>query len=221
MRIQHLFFEPLAIEHSWESKVFFWSDLHLRHNRDFIYEPRKFKTVQESDETLLRRWRENITDRDIVFLLGDTVFGANGEEYLNGLFQKLPFKELFIMPGNHFAGYKQLFNHTVMQHIDPSLPIHPNKVVNFIPNYFEIFVNGQAIVMSHYAIVSWNGCSKGSWLLHGHNHNNLTLDLGKAIDLGVENCPDPQSFEDITKRMNEKKNITFDHHGPNDRNPFC
>lgn len=221
MKIQNLFFEPLALKHTWENKVFFWSDLHLRHNRDFIYAPRNFRDVREAEHTILQRWREKITANDIVFLLGDTVFGMNGEEYLNDLFYKLPFKELFIMPGNHYAGYKQVFNEMAQNQHETTINLDTTgKLIHFIPNYLEIFVNGQPIVLSHYPILSWNGHSKGAWHLYGHVHNNLKHDLGKAIDVGVENCPYPIDFNDIAKIMKDKEIQKVDHHGAKDLNPF-
>lgn len=222
MELKHLYFEPLSFRSDAfdpeVGQVFFWSDLHLRHDRDFIYKPRKFESAKQAEEKIIHNLQNKMTANDTLFLMGDTVFGMNGHEYLMSFFKRIEFRELFIMPGNHAAGYKQILLGLGGEF---SLPITPNKTVHFIPNYFEVYVNRQAIVMSHYPIVSWNGAAKGAWHLYGHVHNNLKQNLGKAIDLGVENCPEPMSFDDIRRELNKKESVKVDHHGAGDANPFC
>lgn len=72
--IKDLFYKPLKINDK-EDNIFFWSDLHDGHDRDFIYKPRGFNNVSESHYELIKRWNEKINDSSTVFHLGDIIFG--------------------------------------------------------------------------------------------------------------------------------------------------
>ena len=64
-----------------EPRIFVTSDTHFGHDRDFIYEPRGFSSIEESDFTIMSRWNEVVGPNDIVYLLGDLMLNNN----LNGL----------------------------------------------------------------------------------------------------------------------------------------
>lgn len=107
------------------------------------------------------------------------------------------------------------------EHLRFKWEISSNKTVYLIPNYLEICIEGQLIVMSHYPILSWNKMSKGSYMLYGHVHNNLCKTqwikqnylTGKCLDLSVESTPEPLEFAEIQKIMQNKKTLEVDHHG--------
>ena len=46
--------------------IYFTSDLHLNHDRDFIYVPRGFNSVHEMNEAIIYNWNNNITEGDTV-----------------------------------------------------------------------------------------------------------------------------------------------------------
>ena len=78
--------------------IYFTSDLHLNHNRGFIYEPRGFHSVEEMNEAIIDLWNKIVTDDDDVYLLGDVMLGDTqlGIE----LFKRLKGK-IHIVLGNH------------------------------------------------------------------------------------------------------------------------
>jgi calcineurin-like phosphoesterase family protein len=152
------------------------------------------------------------------------MFGFGGEEKFKKLMSRLNFSRVFIMSGNHAAGWKQAFESLK----DNTLYVDGKygKEVIFVPNYLEAYVNGQPIVMSHYAIASWNGQGKGSWMLHSHSHGSLYgTDLGnilykaKIMDVGVERHPFPATFGEIKSNFNNPI-VSFDHHNSKTENPF-
>lgn len=59
------------------SKIFIVSDTHFGHDREFVYGPRGFSSVQEHDEEIIRRWNEVVGPEDIVYHLGDVMLGDN------------------------------------------------------------------------------------------------------------------------------------------------
>ena len=151
------------------------------------------------------------------------MFGYGGEEKFMNLMRRLKFKRLFVMSGNHNAGWKQSFEAVK----DNALYLDDNlKEIIFVPNYLEAYVNGQPIVMCHYGIASWNGQSKGAWMLHSHSHGSLYgTDLGnilykaKIADVGVERFLYPPSFGEIKSKF-DKETVAFDHHNSETQNPF-
>lgn len=52
------------------SKIFLTSDLHFNHDREFIYGPRGFKSVEEMNEALIKNWNGTVTNEDDVYVLG-------------------------------------------------------------------------------------------------------------------------------------------------------
>lgn len=78
--------------------IYFTSDLHFGHDRDFIYERRGFSSIEEHDEALIRNFNEIVTDEDELYILGD-VFLYDDEHGMECL-RRLKGKKHLIR-GNH------------------------------------------------------------------------------------------------------------------------
>ena len=78
--------------------IYLTSDLHLNHNKDFIYKPRGFDSVSKMNETILKNFKETISPEDDLYILGD-IFLGELEPGLE-LFKQLPGK-IHIIWGNH------------------------------------------------------------------------------------------------------------------------
>lgn len=74
------------------------SDSHFGHDREFLFTPRGFTSIQEHDEEIIRRWNSVVAPEDIVYHLGDVMLGDNvhGMECLKRLNGQIK-----IIPGNH------------------------------------------------------------------------------------------------------------------------
>ena len=57
--------------------IFVTSDLHFCHDRDFLYEPRGFKSVHEMNEAIVKNWNSIIQPEDDVYVLGDLMLNDN------------------------------------------------------------------------------------------------------------------------------------------------
>ena len=79
-------------------KIFITSDTHFGHDREFIYGPRGFTSIEEHDKEIIRRWNEVVGPDDTVFHLGDVMLGDNthGMECLRQLNGTI-----YIVAGNH------------------------------------------------------------------------------------------------------------------------
>ena len=51
--------------------IYFTSDLHFYHDKDFIWQARGFKSIDEMNAEIVRRWNKIITADDYVYILGD------------------------------------------------------------------------------------------------------------------------------------------------------
>jgi calcineurin-like phosphoesterase family protein len=217
--MKDIFYKPVKIT-STDHNVLFWGCMHYGHDPKWdipLWKTRGYNSSAEHDEGLIQNWNSKANKNTIGFLLGDTIFGHMADERLLKLFNRLNFKELFILPGNHQAGYKQILDslHENVLNVDGH-----EKLIHFVPNYLEAVVNGQAIVMCHYPILSWNGSGKGAYHLFAHVHNNLNrselgrmyLKTGLNYEVSVENCPSPITFGELRAEMRKKVQSAPDHH---------
>ena len=81
-----------------------------------------------------------------------------------------------------------------------------------------IDVDGQRIVLCHYAMMTWNQSHRGAWMLHGHSHGSLADDPHSLrLDVGVDPMGyQPVNFETIRDLMSKKDFRPIDHHGERD-----
>lgn len=180
--------------------VFFTADTHFGHalmTEDSRRCPRPFGTVEDMNEGLVTAWNDLVGERDTIYHLGDVSFMKAGPTYdiirrLNG------FKHL--VRGNH----------------DAHLNVQTLAQFESVADLREIKVEGQKIVLCHYALMTWNGMHTGSWMLHGHSHGALAVDETKRrMDVGVDpNGYFPVTFEQVADVMAGKKPfVPVDHHG--------
>ena len=216
--MKFLFYQPIKIvAKEWD--VCFWSDTHFNHACPHweipLWKARGFSSVEAHNEGLIERWNKKCNEETVAFHLGDFIFGYDSIQNFKSIISRLNFKTLFVMPGNHNSGWKQVFE----EQRNNVWALNANKQVVFIPNYVEAYINGQLIVMSHYPILSFNGQSKNSICLYGHVHGNLAKnEIGKlyqkarALEVTVENCPEPISFKEVKTYFRNKPPVSFDHH---------
>jgi calcineurin-like phosphoesterase family protein len=224
--MKSIFYQPVR-ESCKNHQALFWGCTHFRHDPKWeipLWKRRNFHSSEEHDNAIVNRWNNKATQDTIGFLLGDIVFGYGAHEELKKFLDRIQFKRLYLMPGNHQAGWKQLFEEAPENKYQAQ---HGGEVV-FVPNYLEAYINGQPIVMSHYPILSWNGQGKGSWMLFSHVHGSLSnSELGRMYlahglnkEMSVEACPEPATYGEIKKEMEDKPMFSPDHHGEKGSTPF-
>lgn len=57
--------------------VYLTSDLHLCHNREFIFGPRGFDNITDHDITICENWNSVVQPEDDVYILGDLMLNDN------------------------------------------------------------------------------------------------------------------------------------------------
>lgn len=203
-----------------EQRIFFTSDIHGAHNKDFILNPRGYKDVNEAYIHLFQSWNETVDPNDIVFNLGDWVVGAGtdsvkvAKEMIHGLNGKI-----YTLFGNHTAGVKQIYRETLNEQYgttDPSVEVYPvnyqNKFI-FLGDYVEIIIDKTLVIASHYPLESWNEMRE-SIHCFGHCHRNLPINKNlRRIDVGWDYKKRPVSFDEIKIEMDKVEFKPVDHHG--------
>jgi len=200
-----------------DNKIWFVSDLHWGHNRDFILKPRGYENITQSDSHILSSWNSTISNDDIVFNLGDFAFMDSDSSKTKFLINHLNCKRHYFLFGNHNSGVKQLYEDEMKKQYGVReveiYPLHYNDRFTFLGHYAEIYVDGQAVVLAHYPIASWNGMGKGAYHLNGHCHMNMPDDPTLLrLDVGWDRLKRPISWTEVVQLMKKKTPKPVDHH---------
>ena len=86
---------------------FFCSDLHIGHDKEFLYGPRGFSSIEEHDTAILERWNATVSQEDTVYILGDLCMNNNEREW-HRIFSALNGHKKMVM-GNHDTPHKIRF----------------------------------------------------------------------------------------------------------------
>ena len=141
--------------------IYLTSDLHFNHNREFIYKPRGFSSIEEMNNTIVANFNEIVTPDDDVYILGDLILGGADklDEGLN-LISKLNGK-LHLVRGNHCTDKRWAAYSTL-----------PNVVEQ--QNAIYLKYKGFHFYMSHYPTFTANlekeSLKQCTINLYGHTH---------------------------------------------------
>lgn len=85
-------------KYSTETNLWFTSDLHFGHNREFLFKPRGFTNIKDMNETVLENFNSVVGENDEVYILGDLTLGDldAAKPYLEKLKGKI-----HVIRGNH------------------------------------------------------------------------------------------------------------------------
>jgi calcineurin-like phosphoesterase family protein len=167
-------------------KVFFTADEHYYHRNIIKFCNRPFFDVKEMHDALINNHNEVVRDDCITFHIGDFALCNKDFDAVISILDRLNGKHIMIN-GSHdkwFYSSKIRYNCGIAHDM-----IH------------KIEVDGQRIVLCHYAMNVWPSSFHGSWHLFGHSHGRLK-GSGRSFDVGVD-CNNfyPLSFEEITIEM--------------------
>lgn len=182
--------------------TWFTADTHFGHPGILRHQENRssrWKTTQEMDEGLIEAWNSRVGRKDFVFHLGD-FFWRSADEALE-ILRRLN-GHIFLVPGNHDSTATREKVRKKFLAVSPIM---------------EKTIEGQPLVLCHYAMRTWNRAHHGAWQLFGHSHGSMT-DLGDSpqMDVGVDTRPDfaPYLFAEIRELLQDKTFEAVDHHAP-------
>jgi calcineurin-like phosphoesterase family protein len=152
---------------------------------------RPFVDTDEMDRFIIDAHNSVVKDRDIVWILGD--FSVHDVGRTAQIFDRLQGRKRLIL-GNH-----DLHNGDIRKSIRDLAWDQPPT------HYAECKIDGDRIILHHYAMRTWSASVHGSWHLYGHSHGRLPA-YGRSRDCGVD-CYDisyaPQTFQNLTAAMRD------------------
>ena len=184
------------------NKIYVTSDTHFGHDRQFIYEPRGFKNIQEHDETIINNWNKVIDNDDMVYLLGDVMLNDNehGIDCLNRLNGKI-----HITLGNYCTDTRRKF----YEEAHNVLSVQYATVIKY---------KGYHFYLSHYPTMTGNlekeSLKQCMCNLFGHTHSkdkfyndipfmyNVAMDAHDCIPVNIDNI-----IEDMKNKVEECKKM--------------
>ena len=149
-------------------KRFWGADFHFNHFGVIEFCDRPFKSIWEMNAYMINEWNNQVTDKDLVYILGDFYWKEvpNGVNFKD-LMKKLRGKKLLIT-GSH-----------------DRIPVRYPCLFEEITPQKEIKIDGNHVTLNHYCMRVWPRSHHNSWHLHGHSHCKLEA-VGKSLDVGVD-----------------------------------
>lgn len=178
--------------------IWFISDLHFCHDKDFLYSPRGFSSIQEHDKNIINNWNSIIKTTDEVYCLGDFMLDdcKKAIEYIKNLNGRV-----HLLIGNHDTQQKIELYKTC----ENIVSIELSKMIR-IGKYF--------LWISHYPTLVRNiRDTKHIWSIHGHTHSkekfskeyyhcyNVSLDAHNNSPINLEKI-----LNDIKEKEKEIEN---------------
>lgn len=172
-------------------KVFFTSDTHFWHANIIRHVGRPFGSVEEMNETIIRKWNKVVPKDGIVFHLGDVCMC--NEDKLAIILSRLK-GTIFLALGNHD---KWMIGRSILNHF---------AGVDF---EMQIKVGGQDIILNHFPFLIHGGRHTQAWQLFRHIHTSprgsvilsekrIRMLSPNQYDVGVDNNGfAPVSFEKV------------------------
>ncbi len=176
-------------------RIFLTSDLHFGHQREFLYGPRGFNTIQEHDEAVIARWNETIQEDDDVYVLGDLMLNDN-EHGLDCL-RRLK-GHIHLVRGNHDTDarwklYSELENIVEME-----------NVIIFKYRKYHFYLSHFPTLTGNLEKESLHQCTLN---LFGHTHDKRHFFEDRPymynVSLDAHNCV-PVLLDDIIEEMKAK-----------------
>lgn len=196
----------LKLKHTPESKVFFTSDFHGRHDKEFVWKSRGFNSQQEHWDFWINKTNELVREQDILFHLGDLLLNATEADF-DELNSRLNCKTIYHLWGNHESVPHRIYRETIKgEYQKKEIEVYPYRIGKFIfvGGYQEIIVNGQYIICQHYPVSEWNNMSHGSFSLFGHSHQLNQFQEGKALNVGFDYWRKPLDFDELKATMDAR-----------------
>ena len=190
----------MTIKHTPEEKVWFISDLHLGHDKEFVWKARGFNSVGEMNEKIINNIKKRVGKNDYLYILGDLVL-CSPEEAKYWLTQ-IPGK-VHVIVGNH----------------DTDVRLRLYDELGFTWSFGARMRYGKYhFFLSHYPTLTANPGEDKLTLAHinlfGHTHSKFIWEATNpfALQVGCDaNFCDPIEITTIIREL--KDNINMLQHG--------
>lgn len=183
-----------------ERKIWFTSDLHFGHDKEFLWGARGFKSIAEHDRMVIANWNALVGEDDDVYVLGDLMLGS--QDYGLCCISELHGR-IHIIAGNHDTDAKM--NRYFLELGNNVRSIRYADRLRY--KHWEFY-------LSHYPMIVHNEQNHEAhiWNLHGHTHSKDKFSYPHCYNVALDahdNKPVEitEILEDIKNFYNNKDNI--------------
>ena len=137
------------------TNYFVISDTHFRHENISKYTGRPFKTVEEMDASLIKKWNTVVRQQDLIIIGGDLVFTKGSSEEIKKIIKQLNGRKILVR-GNHCR---------------KSYSFWLNAGIDFVCERFSWELNGKKLLFIHSPHeITFQDYKSYNYILHGHIH---------------------------------------------------
>lgn len=167
------------MELSLNENIYVVSDLHINHHKlctgydDHFERTRKYSTVAEMNNDIVRQWNDIVTPDDIVIFLGDFTLNTPGGKLLetfNEYCEKLNFKHMYVIRGNH--------DYRLFEKLYPVKDTFSN--ITLVSDYILLENNSKKYLFQHFnydnELNPHDGTSGNPTVLNHYMQNNVKID---------------------------------------------
>lgn len=133
--------------------IWLTSDQHFNHNRDFIYEPKGFKSVDEATEISIARWNKVVKPNDTVYCLGDLALSGDLEK-ITSIIKRLN-GTIILIRGNHDN--------------DTRVELYKSLGIKVYERFYNLKFGGRTFHLEHYD--NPRNYNSTDIFVHGHTHS--------------------------------------------------
>lgn len=182
--------------------MFFTSDLHINHDKEFLYKPRGFKNITEMNDAIIKNFNEVLTWEDSLYILGDIVMGGEiSKSEWNRVLRSIPCKNIYYITGNHDTITKQAYYQYELcfNPLGYAYVMKYNKHISFYLSHYPTFTD------------NFDNDKKGHRVINlfGHTHSKDKFYNGNRymynVALDAHNCY-PVEINQILSDIKEDKN---------------
>lgn len=212
--------KPIKLNDS-SNETWIVSDLHLNHNKNFIFEKRGFVSIQDHNDTIINTINDKVKPDDNLISLGDFCLMTKEDEF-EKFRERINCKNIYMIFGNHPNPIYKIFKREVFSKYGEDIEVYPFRYKNmiFIGYHMDFVIQGKYVVINHFPLDIWDHMKDGAYMLCGHSHYSFERTHkdstdGKILDCGWEGHGKPYNFREIIEIMEKKTIRVSDHHKNN------
>lgn len=155
------------------ANIWFTSDLHFGHDKDFVWKARGFNSIEEMNEAIISRFNSKVLPEDTVYILGDLMLGD--KDAGKACLKRLNGKKIVVL-GNHDTNPRIEIYKKYAEEVVYAMPLKYKK---------------KSFFLSHYPTLTGNMDDRPghcTFNLHGHTHqtSNYTRGYKFMYHVGVD-----------------------------------
>ena len=176
--------------------IYFTSDWHFNHDKDFIWKKRGYNSVEEMNEDLINKICSTLDEGDELWVLGDLVMGDINNAA--AVLSRIPYSVHFLV-GNHDTLRRiHLYDSLGWVNHERAIQVTDGNWDFYLSHYPTVTMNYDD-VKKHHPLIN----------LHGHTHyqNKFYNDNPYMYNVGVDSQDGyPVSIDKIKADIKEKLN---------------